>query len=202
MRWFFALHLLVLSAAFLRAQSAPQPPPASATEAMHQAAVASAERKFQHIEDNSRQAQPDQRPTVLTEREINAYLASGKMELPKGVRSVRFTGTPGAVHALARVDFDTITAEKRSSNPLLALFTGVHDVEVRGRANGSGGQGQVRIESVAIDGVTVPRIALQFFIDRYLKPKHPEIGLDSTFRLPYRIDIAQIGSHNLTVTQK
>ena len=164
--------------------------------------LASAERKFQHIEQNARLGHPDQTPTVLTEDEVNAYLASGHVDLPEGVKSVRFRGKVGVIEALTRVDFDEITASRRSSNPLLRLFTGTHNVHVVARAKGAGGMGQVHVDSVEIDGVSVPRAALQFFLERYITPKHPEVALDTTFKLPYKIDIAIVGSEKLTITQK
>ena len=176
--------------------------PASGTEAMYQAAADSAEAKFQHIRENSRRDHPDQAPTVLTQNEVNAYLASGRVDLPTGVRQVRFSAHPGKLQADARIDFDAITAARRSSNPLLTLFQGVHDVVVAANAEGSGGVGHVHITQVEIDGVTVPRIALEYFVDHYLKPKHPEIGLDTDFRMPDRIDLAILGDRKLTVTQK
>lgn len=179
-----------------------QQPAASSTQAMYNAAAASAEAKFRHIEENSRRNPPDQRPTVLTEREINAYLASGQVQLPTGVRSARFTGQNGIINATTRVDFDAITASSRSSNPLLSLFSGVHDVHAVAQASGSGGQARVHIESLDIDGVTVPRMALQFFLDHYIRPKHPEVGMDSVFALPARIDTATVGDHQLILTQK
>jgi len=100
------------------------------------------------------------------------------------------------------VDFDEITASRRASNPLLSLFTGVHDVHAVAKAEGSGGRGRVAIQSVEIDGTTVPRLALEFFIARYITPKHPNVGMDSTFKLPSHIDIAVVGQGTLTVTQK
>ncbi len=181
------------------AQKVPAP---SQTQAMYNAAAASAEKKLRHIEENGQHAKPDQNPTTLTEREINAYVNSGKVQLPTGVRRVEFIGHPGTVVADANVDFDAITASRRSSNPLLSLFRGVHNVHANARAEGSGGTGRVHIESVEIDGVGVPRIALEYFVDHYIRPKHPEIGLDSTFRMPERIDLAQVGEQRLTVTQK
>ena len=69
-------------------------------------------------------------------------------------------------------------------------------------ASGSGGQGRVHIDSIDIDGVNVPRMALQYFLDRYVRPKHPEVGMDSVFALPERIDTATIGDHQLILTQK
>jgi hypothetical protein len=176
--------------------------PASATDAMYRAAADSAERKIEHIQQNASRPQPDQTPTQFSEREINAYLASGKVKFPAGVQRVQLTGEPGIINATTRVDFDQITASRRSANPLLAFFTGVHDVQVEAHAQGSGGQGQVHVDSVSIDGVAVPRMALQFFMDRYIAPKYPGVGLDSTFQMPERIDTATIGAHTLTVTQK
>ena len=179
-----------------------QRPPASQTERMYQSAAESAQRKFQHIIANSRRNPPDQTPTVLTEREINAYVASSYVKLPVGVQSVRFHGRPGVIDAVARVDFDQITASKRESNPLLYLFSGTHDVHVVANAHASGGRGQVQIESVDIDGVSVPRMALEFFISHYLTPKYPDIGMTSTFKLGFRVDTATVGNGTLTITQK
>jgi hypothetical protein len=167
-----------------------------------QSSSSSAQRKFDHIEQNAKLQHPDQTPTVLTETEVNAYLAAGNVDLPQGVKSVRFQGKPGIVEATTRVDFDEITASRRSANPLLMLFTGTHDVHVVARAKGSVGMGETHVQSVEIDGVAVPRAALQFFVLRYITPKYPEVGLDTRFKLPYKIDIATVGDGNLTITQK
>jgi hypothetical protein len=201
MRALFSLHVVWLAAILLSAQQ-PATRPVSATEAMYEAQASSCERKFEHIRQNADQPHPDQTPTVITQDEINAWFSSGKAQFPKGVKKLRFSGEPGIVHATALVDFDEITAGARSSNPLLALFTGIHEVQATAHASGSGGIGHVHVDSVSLDGFGVPRMALEFFIDRYIKPKHPEIGLDSRFKLPYRIDIARIGSRELTITQK
>jgi hypothetical protein len=187
MNWVFSLAVcFVTLLAFPQTQS-----PASSVQA-----------KFQHIQQNAKLAHPDQNPTVLTENEVNAYLASGSAHLPEGVKSVRFHGKPGVIESFTRVDFDQITASRRSSNPMLRLFTGRHDVHVVARAKGAGGMGEAHVESVEIDGVPVPRAALQFFVQRYITPKYPRVGLDTTFNLPYKIDLAIVGSQKLTLTQK
>lgn len=180
----------------------PQRPAASATQAMYDAAADSAERKFQHIQQNAQEPQPDQTPTQFTEREINAYLASGRVQLPKGVQRVQFSATPGVITAKSRVDFDAITAGKKSINPLMALFSGVHYVDVTAHAIGSGHIARLQIDSVAIDGVGVPRIALEYFLEHYLKPKYPQASMNPTFQMPAKIDTAIVGMHTLTVTQK
>jgi hypothetical protein len=159
------------------------------------------ERKLQHIESNARVSPPDPGPTVLTQDEVNAYLNSEAFHLPRGVQRVRLQGLPGVVTADAQVDFDQITQGSPSS-PLLALFTGVHDVQVSTHAHGQRGLAYVHADRVALDGIEVPQIALEFFIDHYVKPKHPELGIDSRFRMPHRIDSAVVGQHQLTVVQK
>ncbi len=203
----FALVLCVASmlaiplAAQQRAQAGQQPA-ASGTQAMYNAAADRAERKFQYIQQNAQKAQPDQKPTQFTEMEINAFLASGRAQLPRGVQRVQFTATPGVIVGKSRIDFDAITAGKRSMNPLMALFSGVHYVDVTAHASGSGRQARLQIDSVAIDGIGVPRIALEYFIEHYLRPKYPQASMNPTFQMPSRIDTAAVGIHTLTVTQK
>jgi hypothetical protein len=106
------------------------------------------------------------------------------------------------VTGTARVDFDQLKAGRRSSNPLLSVFTGIHEVVVVAHAQGAGGQGFVNVDSVSLDGVDIPRFVLQMFAEKYLQPKYPNVGLDSRFALPNRIDTARVGVHTLTVTQK
>ncbi len=199
------LPITILLAAALASgpgQAKRQAPPASATEAMYRAAADRAEKKLQHIRENGAKSRPNQTPTVLTEREINAYFAAGRVDLPKGVRRVQFTGTPGVIDTVTSVDFDQITANQ-PINPLWKqLFSGIHDVRVVAHAQGARGRATIHTDSVEIDGIPVPRIALQYFINKYVRPRYPEVGLDTTFTMPYRVDLAMVGDHQLTLTQK
>jgi len=166
------------------------------------AAAKSMQQKVAHIEQNGSLAHPDPAPTQLTEPEVNAYFASGQIRLPAGVQSVRFQGEPGRISSTSRVDFDQLKAGQRNSNPLLSLFGGVHDVEVVAHAYGADKVGFVHVDSVALDGVEVPRFVLHLFVQKYLQPRYPKIGLDSSFALPNRIDAAKVGPHTLTLTQR
>lgn len=184
--------LLLALAAILAAKGPP----------VNSALADGAQRKFIYIEQNGAREQPDPKPTVLTEDEVNAYIAAGRLKLPTGVKSARFQGADGVITALASVDFDAITAGRRSANPLLYLFSGVHDVETVARARGNTGEAVVEVESVKLDGVEIPRTALEFFIDRFLRPKHPEIGMTTRFRMPHRIESAAVGDKTLTIAQR
>jgi hypothetical protein len=162
----------------------------------------SAEQKFHHIRANGQRVHPDPRPTQFSEQEINAYLASGKVRLPAGVQSVRLVGTPGVIRANCRIDFDAVRASSNNSNPLLRLFSGVHDVVVEAQASGSNYRGRVQINFVSIDGVEVPRFLLELFVEKYVTPRYPGVGLDSTFTLPDRIAMASVLTHALVVEQR
>jgi hypothetical protein len=173
-----------------------------AHSAANAAQVRSMQRKLDHIESNAALPKPDSAPTEFTEAEVNAYLASQKIKLPAGVKSVNLEGQPGIVTGNSQIDFDQVKAGKSSYNPLLSIFTGVHQVVVTAHAYGRAGQGLVHVDSVRLDGVEIPRFALQLFVDKYLQPKYPDVGLDSRFKLPDRIDSATVGVHKLSVVQK
>lgn len=158
--------------------------------------------KLDHIQQNGQQARPDQTPTAMTEEEVNDYIASGHIILPQGVKKLRLEGRSGVVTAYVNVDFDEIRAGQRSANPMLSVFNGQHDVRVEASASGTGGQGKVSVHEVTIDGFSVPRMALEYFVNKYISPKYPNIGIDSEFQLPDRIDLATVGYHKVTVTQK
>lgn len=158
--------------------------------------------KLDHIQQNGEQAHPDQAPTVMTEEEVNDYIADGRIVLPQGVKKLKMEGRSGLVTAFLNVDFDEIRAGQNSSNPLLSVFSGQHDVRVEADASGSGREGRVHVREVTIDGFSVPRMALEYFVSKYITPKYPNVGIDSQFQLPDKIDVTVVGYHKVTVTQK
>ncbi len=164
--------------------------------------IASMERKLDHLEANRALAQPDTTPTDLTELEINSYFSAGKVDLPAGVRSVAFHGEPGVITGTASIDFDQVRAGRSSMNPLLSVFSGIHKIVVVAHAQGGGREAIVHVDTVELDGVEIPRFVLDSFVDKFLRPKYPKIGLDSRFSLPKKIDTATVGREKLSVTQK
>jgi hypothetical protein len=204
--WFILTVLFIGAAIYLGHRQTTLAKPALAGEQPQSAAThrlaESMQAKLDHIRENGEQEHPDQTPTVMTEEEINDYFASGKVQLPQGVKKVKLEGHSGLVNGFVDVDFDEIRAGQKSSNPLLSIFTGRHLVRMEADAAGSGGTGKVHVRRVSIDGIDVPRMALEFFVQKYLTPKYPSVGIDSEFKLPSRIDIATVGYHKLTVTQK
>ena len=61
----------------------------------------------------------------------------------------------------------------------------------------------MNVQSVEIDGVTVPRVALEYFVSKYLQPKYGNnVGLNSNFAMPSHVDTAVVGNNTLTITQR
>lgn len=169
----------------------------------HSQAFASAERKIRWIGENGHSTNPSHRPTVLTSAEWNAFLNEGGVILPDGVSNVQLSSKPAVIHGDAEVDFDRLTANRTRNNPLLSLFTGKHHVTATAQANATNGIGTVRVDSIEFDGVQVPPFAVEYFCNRYLRPKYGySVGVDSTFRLHSHIDTAILGIDQVTITQR
>jgi hypothetical protein len=168
------------------------------------AAADSFEQKVALIQENAQRPEPDATPTRFAEEEVNAYFAERRLpKMPDGVKTVRFELAPSEVTAYTTVDFDDLRKGSKSNNPLLALFTGQHDMVVVANTEPAGpGRVRVRVESVELDGVSVPKMALEFFIDRYVKPKYPNVSLDNEYALPARIESAEIRQDLGIIIQK
>src|SRR5205807_2333906 len=84
------------------------------------------------------------------EDEINAYFAAGRVKMPAGLKQVSFALAPGEITSNLVVDFDQLTAGRRSQNPLLGLFTGIHNVKVLAHGEASGGVARAHIDSAPL----------------------------------------------------
>ena len=166
-------------------------------------AADSFQKKVDFIKANAAKPQPSPTPTVFSQEEINAYFSERRLKMPDGVQKVIFGLQADQVTALTRVDFEQLRKSRPSMNPLLAIFDGVHDCQVVAHAESAGpGRVRVRVESVNIDGMNVPRMALQMFVDHYVKPKYPNVDLDAEYKLPTRIDTATIQTQEGVIVQK
>ncbi len=160
------------------------------------------EQKIAYLKQNAARPHPDPKPTEITEREANAYFNEGGVKLPKGVSHVHLTSMPGTIDGHAQVDFEALTQGKTSANPLLSLFSGTHDIHVVAQASGANGVGTIHAQSVSLDGLEVPQMLLQLFVQHFLTPKYPNVGITSTFKLPLHIDGAVVEAGQVRLTQK
>ena len=158
--------------------------------------------KLDFLDRNARARQIQTRATQINADEVNAWFREGGYKLPHGVEKVIFHSQTDTIEATATVDFDAVKEGKHNLNPLLSVFSGVHEVQVVAQASADSGRGHVNIQSVSIDEVSVPHIALEMFVSKYLKPKYPNVGLENEFQMPDRIDTATIANDSALLTQK
>ncbi len=168
----------------------------------HTANYRSLTQKLAYLKLNAAKAHPDSKPVVLTEPEVNAYFAEGGVKLPTGVSEVRLTSRPGIIDGHAHVDFEEIMRGHNKNNPLYDLFSGSHDIHVVAEAAGMDGVAGIKVQTVELDNVAVPPWALEFFVQRYVTPKYPNVGMTSTFKMPLRIQTATVSAGKVTLEQK
>jgi hypothetical protein len=53
-----------------------------------------------------------------------------------------------------------------------------------------------------LDGSEVPRWALEFFVQHYITPKYPNVGMTTTFKLPLRIESAVVDTGRVRLVQR
>ena len=134
-----------------------------------------------------------QRRTMLTENEVNAYLTFEAMDqIPAGVvePAIAIAGG-GRVSARAVVDLDAVRKQKSQRSLLdpMNYVSGRVPVTAIGMVKAIGGVGRVEFESAAIGSIPVPKLILQEIVSYYSRsPERPAgIGLDDSYALPARI---------------
>jgi hypothetical protein len=147
------------------------------------------------------------RRTIITENEVNAYLAlDAAADLPAGVidPSVAILGT-GRVSGRAIVDLDAV---RKSSNPTsmldpMSYLTGRLPISATGVLTTSHGVGRFQLESATVSDVPVPKMILQQIVGYYSRtPEQPGgIGLDDPFALPARIREIQVERGQAIIVQ-
>lgn len=147
------------------------------------------------------------RRTLVTENEVNAYLAyDAAPDLPAGVvdPSVAILGT-GRLSGRAIVDLDAV---RKSSNPTsmldpMSYLTGRVPITATGVLTTNNGVGRFQLESASISSVPVPKMILQQIVSYYSRtPEYPRgIGLDDPFALPARIREIQVQRGQAVIVQ-
>jgi hypothetical protein len=170
--------------------------------AQHSPEFLSAEKKLAAMKAFEQNPSKGGLVTVLTDPEMNAYFNEGGIKWSDGVSDVRIEDQPSAINGSAQVDFDQVTAKRQSNNPLMMLFTGVHTVRVTAQASAVNGRATIHVASVSLDGLEIPRKALEFFIQKYLQPKYPEVDLDMVIAAPHRVNSATAGDGQITFAQR
>jgi hypothetical protein len=124
---------------------------------------------------------------------------------PPGLESISVRLTPSHIHGTGDVDFDKASAARRRSGaspipPMMDyLLRGRHTLTVAGQFSAIDGVGQFDLETVALDGVTIPQALVDFLIETYLRPRYRTFDPNRPFRMPHSIDRVQVERERLEV---
>src|ERR1051326_188749 len=156
-------------------------------------AAESLQTKIDKIKRN--EASPDppraKKEIEVTEAELESYVVfSLRDKIPVQMDSISVQLTPGAVGADTQLTFNSST----TGNQILdALVGGTHNLSVRGRLSDADGLGKFDLDEVRVDGIPVPRVLIESLVEKYVKPKYPEVDLKAPFDLPWGIQSIDIG---------
>ena len=139
--------------------------------------------------------------TEFSENEVNSYLAyEMASRYPAGVSKVQVRFLPGRILGIAEVDFDKAKSARPTSGGMTDyLFWGTHTLEAGGSFSAIDGVGHFDLESVALDGVTLPQTVVDLLIETFLKPRFPRLALDAPFFLPASVDRVQVMRESIVV---
>lgn len=170
---------------------------------------ADARRFHEKIDRILRQADepaPAPRRTVITEPEVNAYLAGdARTHLPPSVtRPLVMLLGEGRLSASAVVDLDVVRL--RSSGGWLdpaAWLSGRLPVSAVGVVTSAQGSVRLRVERVEIGGMPVPPALLQELVSVYTRSAEAPRGvrLDEPFALPAAIERIEVERGHAVVVQ-
>jgi hypothetical protein len=155
--------------------------------------------KIDAIRKVEKDASPRAPVTVeVTEAEFESYvLYSLKEEIPARVDSIDVQLTPGEVAADTKMTF----GNSPTRNPLIdALISGTHQLFVKGKLSATGGNGKFTLEEARVDGIPVPIVLIETLVDKYVKPKYPQVKLDEPFTMPWGIEDLTITQGKATIT--
>lgn len=159
------------------------------------------------IAELGRHAGHETRRTLLTEDEVNAFLAyDAREDLPAGIvdPSIVIIGA-GRISARAVVDLD----EVRREQPPASFFDPVNfiggrlPVTAAGVLTTANGVGRFALEAASIGGVQVPTRIVEDIVRHYARtPGSPDgVNLDDPFELPARIREIQVEPGQAVVVQ-
>src|SRR3954463_3901003 len=130
------------------------------------------------------------RRTIVTESEVNSYLAYDAHEqIPVGVGQPTITVLGGdRLSGRAIVDLDAVRKQKAPTSLLdpMNYLMGRLAVTAVGKLRTANGVGHFDLESSSVGSVPIPKLLLQEIVSYYSRPpeKPRGIGLDDPFALP------------------
>jgi hypothetical protein len=133
----------------------------------------------------------------LSEAELESYVIySLAADIPAKIDSFDVQLGQDTVAADTQLTF----AANATGNPVVDTFIGgTHNLFLKGKLVARQGRGKFDLEEIHVDGIPVPTILIQALIDRYVKPKYPDVDLREPFDMPWGIEELKLEPGKATV---
>jgi hypothetical protein len=165
------------------------------------------ERKLARIVQQGESRSERERPTTVTESEVNSYLHyKAGDQLPVGVTdpSIGIAGQ-GRLNGRAVVDLDAVRRKKGSGSLFdpMSYLTGRLPVTASGILTTADGKGRFELETAAISGIPIPKTLLQEIVSYYTRTDDNPNGIriDDPFDLPVEIKRIDVEEGRAVVVQ-
>jgi hypothetical protein len=133
----------------------------------------------------------------VSELELESYVLFNMRDvIPARVDSIDVQLTEGVVAADTKLTFPPDS----TGNPLVdAVVAGTHTFFMKGRLAASAGRGRFELQEVKVDGIPVPIILIETLVDKYVKPKYPDVDLKEPFPMPWGMESLSITPGKTTI---
>ncbi len=133
----------------------------------------------------------------LSDAELESYvLYSLAEDIPAKIDSIDVRLGQDTIGADTQITFNS----NGTGNTVVdALIGGTHNLSVKGKFAGSGSRGKFDLQEVHVDGIPVPAILIQTLVNKYVKPKYPDVDLKEPFDLPYGIEEIKLDPGKATI---
>lgn len=169
--------------------------------------AAAFQRKLSVIVQQGETPSVKERPTTVTEDEVNAYLRySAGDQVPAGVTEPTITIVgQGRLSGRAVVDLDAVRhagGHHGLFNPL-RLLRGRLPITASGVLHTRDGKGRFELAHAAVGGVPIPKPVLQEIVNHYSRSDDfPNgINIDDPFELPAAIRRIEVGEKQAVIVQ-
>ena len=176
----------------------PSSPPAGSPDP----AAERVEKMLDELEARENAQDKEKRTYILTESDLNAFLAAKIKERPrKDVESLRIEMKEEFFTTFLRVDMDQvdIKGDSMTKSLLKALFRGKQTIEFDGRLKTDNGKGTYEVERATLNGMPLPPSLVNSILSAVGRQQDPPFDPMEPFDLPYAIKTVKVSPGKATL---
>ncbi len=160
------------------------------------------EKMLDELEAREQAQDKEKRTYILTEPDLNAFLAAKIKERPrKDVESMRVEMKDAIFTTFLKVDLDQvdIKGDSMTKSLLKALLRGKQTIEFDGRLKTDNGKGTYEVERATLNGMPLPPSLVNSILSAVGRQQDPPFDPMEPFDLPYGIKTVTVSPGKATL---